>query len=80
MIYRFFVRIRNVINRVVFLLVIRPSLGGCGKHVIVGKNCSFHGIQNIVFGNHVSIGESSLFMSTRAKIVVGDHVFTGPNV
>lgn len=50
-----------------------------------GKNCeirgggsSFQG--NITFGDHVVIGTNSNFMSTGAKITIGNSVLFGPHV
>lgn len=36
--------------------------------------------ENIYIGNDVSINEGAYFLSTRAKIIIGDHVMFGPNV
>ena len=35
---------------------------------------------NIFCGNDISIGSDSLFMCTRARITIGDHVMFGPKV
>ncbi|MBE6589652.1 MAG: CatB-related O-acetyltransferase [Ruminococcaceae bacterium] len=39
-----------------------------------------YGPQNIILGNDVGIGAEALFMCTRAKIIIGDHVMFGPRV
>lgn len=50
-----------------------------------GKGCQIRGgdshfIGNISFGDYVTIGVNSLFMSTDAKIVIGNKVLFGPHV
>ena len=49
-----------------------------------GKNCSIRGrgqfTGNITLGNHVIIGVDSIFLSTRAKIKIGNKVLFGPHV
>ncbi|MBP3321086.1 MAG: CatB-related O-acetyltransferase [Clostridia bacterium] len=39
-----------------------------------------YGAENICLGSHVFVGDEALFMCTRAKIYVGDHVMFGPRV
>lgn len=36
--------------------------------------------ENIELGNHISIGEYADFISTRSKIIIGDHVIFAPKV
>lgn len=50
-----------------------------------GKGCEIRGgtssfIGNISFGDYVTIGVDSLFMSTGAKITIGNKVLFGPHV
>lgn len=49
-----------------------------------GKNCEIRGGSsfqgNITFGDHVVIGTNSNFMSTGAKITIGNSVLFGPHV
>ncbi|MBO4389006.1 MAG: acyltransferase [Spirochaetales bacterium] len=78
--YRLLRKISGLYARVFFSLVIRPSLGKCGKRVHIGRHCSLSGTKNIELGNDVYFGDYFLCMATRAKVIVGDHVFTGPNV
>lgn len=49
-----------------------------GEHVWIGRDCHLQG--DIRVGNNVTIGERSLFVSTRAKLIIFDHVIFGPNV
>ena len=50
-----------------------------GKNVHIGKHCTFY-YQNIALGNHVYIGDYNYFLSSIAKIKIGDHVVFGPYV
>lgn len=80
MIYRLFQKIASLFNK----LIISPiKLGALGKHwknCYLSKGVKLVGVNNVYFGNDVSVGENGLFMSTRAKVIVGDHVMMGPNV
>ncbi len=80
MLYRFSRKVASGVRRIYNSVVIKPSFSECGKNVFVGRKCSFYGINNIVCGDNVSIGEGNLFMATRAKVILENHVFTGPNV
>lgn len=55
-------------------------VGKCGKEVRIGRNTRAEGWENIELGNHVSIGADTVFLTTRAKIKIKDHVIFGPNV
>ena len=54
--------------------------GSYGTHVRIGKHTRVAGWKNLKIGNHVTIGRDSLFLTTRAKIIFGDHVVFGPRV
>lgn len=71
---------KRVYNRLIKNHVIKMSLNHCGKDVTIGYNFKAYGIKNINMGNDVGIGPDNLMMSTRAKIYLGNHVMTGPNV
>ena len=51
----------------------------CGKGVFIGKGARGNW-RNLRIGDDVSINENNLFMSTRAKVIIGNHVMFGPNV
>lgn len=57
----------------------KSLFASCGEDVNVGYNNTFS-YENMEVGNHVSFGSGSTFMSSRAKIIIGDHVMFGPNV
>ncbi len=73
-----------IFSRIFNKLVVNPvklvSVGKHGKKVHFGRKVRFFGIQNTYFGNDISLGEGNLLMCTRAKIIMGDHIMTGPNV
>ncbi len=52
----------------------------CGKNVRIGRHTRAEGWNNIELGNHVSIGANCVFLTTRANVIIGDHVVFGPNV
>ena len=54
------------------------GLATYGEHVTVGNHCTFLG--HVECGDHVYIGDGAYFVSTRAKLIIGDHVMFGPNV
>jgi acetyltransferase-like isoleucine patch superfamily enzyme len=85
----------NIISRAIYLLrkcrlkawekfVAEPYrrglLGKCGKNVRIGMRTRANGWGNIIVGNNVSIGVDTVFLTTRAKIIIGDHVVFGPRV
>ena len=58
---------------------VKSELCSCGKNVSLPYDVNYYGY-NIDIGDNVSIGSQCLFMCTRAKIVIGDHVIFGPRV
>lgn len=58
----------------------KSLLGKCGKNVRIGAHSRAEGWKNISIGNNVSIGVNTVFLTTRAKIIIGDHVIFGPGV
>lgn len=55
------------------------SLAAHGKNVRMLKNSQVT-YENVYCGSNVSIGMDNLFISTRAKIIIGDHVMFAPRV
>ena len=54
--------------------------GKCGKNVMIGKGGYFVGSQNIYVGDDVYIGPKAHFLTTQAKIVIGNKVMFGDEV
>lgn len=67
-------------NGVVVSPMKRAMCEKCGKHVKFGRKVIAQGWNNLIIGNHVSIGVETMFMTTRAKIVIKDHVMFAPRV
>lgn len=80
MIYRLFYKLGRAWNRFVVSPARKAALGKHGKSVRLGTSVRMYGPENIYLGNDVIIGDGALFMCTRAKIHVGDHVMFGPQV
>ncbi len=78
--YEFFTLFPKLIHKFVVLPIIKCSLASCGKGVQIGRGFSAYGIKNLHIGEDVGLGADNRFMCTRAKIKIGDHVMTGPNV
>lgn len=69
----------KLINRL-FWFFSKKSFKKCGKNVLIGRGCDFQGIKNIYISDNVSIGQESIFLSTRAKIIIEEGVLFGPRV
>jgi maltose O-acetyltransferase len=80
MIYRMVNFLARAWNKAVASPIKKSAFGKCGKNVTVGRKAKFLGINNLIVGNRVMIGEECLFMSTLAKIRIGDNVMIGPRV
>lgn len=82
-IVRFFWELTHLIPRgfhkFILMPIIKLMLNSCGKKVIISSGCNFTW-RNVDIGNDVYIGPHAMFMCTRARIVIGDHVMFGPNV
>lgn len=73
-------KIKRVFYRVTYSQIIKRGFARCGKQVSVPEYCSFAGIKNIYVGNDVSFGERTQIMTTRAKVILGNHIMFGPGV
>lgn len=78
-IYDFVQKLKNVLFKIPSFFI-KKSFGKCGKKCVVARKCTFVGIKNICVGNDVSINFGATFLTTRAKIIIGNHVMFGPNV
>lgn len=58
----------------------RALCENCGTQVHFGRGVTASGWENLTIGNHVSIGDGTLFMTTRAKVIIKDHVMFAPRV
>ena len=72
--------IKKVINKYVMNPIKRKMVNKCGDKVYFGINVEVAGWENVYIGNDVSIGNNCNFMTTKAKLYIGDHVMFGPSV
>jgi len=74
---RLFILIRRGYEKIISLYQLYNIPHGVGCEIRGGQS-SFQG--NITFGNYVTIGTNSNFMSTGAKLIIGNKVLFGPHV
>lgn len=78
--YRLFTLLLKLINKLIVAPVKKSAFARCGKDVRIGRGFEMQGAENIYMGNDISINENALFMCTRAKVIIKDHVMFGPHV
>lgn len=75
--------IYNLFNKAIYKFITMPikksMFAQCGNNVYLGKNSEIT-FKNVYVGNNVAIGMNAVFMSTLAKITIGDYVMFGPGV
>lgn len=74
-----FAMLVRVLRRFLLEPLLRSRFLSCGKNVRIGKRVHLN-YGNISVGNNVAIGMGNVFMSTRAKIYIGDNVIFAPGV
>ena len=79
-VYRAVVLSQLAWNRFVVSKLKCASLESAGKNVRIGIGAHAVHWHNIAVSDNVSIGRNNLFLCSRAKIHIGDHVMFGPNV
>lgn len=67
-------------NRYVVSKMKCASLESVGSNVRIGIGAHAVHWNNISVKDNVSIGRNNLFLCSRAKVYIGDHVMFGPNV
>lgn len=75
--------VKKVVDKTIHKLITEPIgkalLGSHGKNIHIGK-CVQGNLENVKVGNNVSIGANNTFLSSKAKIIIGDNVMFGPGV
>lgn len=71
--------IRKIGHKVIYSPCAKSRFAKCGSGVVIGRRCTFT-FDNIYLGDNVSINDNAYILSTKAKVVVGDHVMFGPGV
>ena len=79
-IYKFADLFSRAWNKFITTPMKKKMMSCCGKGVSLGRGFTASGWENISVGSDVSIGERCMFLTTRAKIIIGDHVMFGPQV
>lgn len=69
----------RALRRLLVEPILRRRFASCGKKVRIGKQAHLN-YGNISVGDNVAIGAGNMFMSTRARIVIGNNVIFAPNV
>ena len=67
-------------NKFIVAPMKRSCFNHCGKNVYIGDNVTISGWENVSVGNDVALGSNLTCLTTRAKVIIGDHVMFGPNV
>lgn len=80
MIYKICNLIKRIWNKFISAPIKKNAFASCGKNVTIGRHAAFSGAGNICVGNNVAIGTNAVFLTTLAKIKIGDHVMMGPGV
>lgn len=78
--YRAVTLLRLAWNRFIVSKMKCASLESAGSNVHIGIGSQAIHWHNICVKDNVSIGRNNLFLCSRAKIYIGDHVMFGPNV
>ena len=67
-------------NKLLLTPALKRSFASCGENVNIGRRSEVAGAGNISIGSNVYIGSGATMLTTRAHIVIGDWVMTGPNI
>lgn len=67
-------------RKLLMIPYLRKKSKKCGKNLGVGPGFIVSGIQNMSFGDDVSIGPNCVFYSTHAELKIGRGVMFAPNV
>lgn len=70
----------NLLRRIVIEPGIKKSFKRCGCPVRIASGCLFSGIENISVGDHVYLGNNLKVLTTRAQVILGNHIMFGPGV
>lgn len=67
-------------NKLLFVPALRRAFEKCGGSVSLGRRSEIAGAENISMGHNVYLGPGATLLTTRAKIIIGDYVMSGPNL
>ncbi len=78
--YKLLDGVSRAYNKLLLVPALRRSFASCGENVTIGRRSEVAGAQNITVGHDVYLGPGATLLTTRARIVVGDWVMSGPNL
>lgn len=67
-------------RKCIFNPILKQNFKSCGKNVLIGKNFSVAGANNISVGQDTAIGPNCVFYATLAPLTIGRGVLISPNV
>lgn len=60
--------------------IIKRTFAEYGKNVRIPAGCTFSGCENISTGDNVFFGANTRVLTTRARLILGNHIMFGPGV
>ena len=78
--YKFIDGVSRAWNKYVLVPGLKRSFKSCGPNVTLGRQFEVVGAENISVGHDVYLGPGATLLTTRAKIMIGDYVMSGPNL
>ena len=76
--YKMLDGISRAYNKLFLVPALRRTFEKCGGNVTLGRRSEIAGAENISMGHDVYLGPGATLLTTRAKIIVGDYVMSGP--
>ena len=70
----------KIVEKLILMPLRITRTGQHGSNVSIGNKATIIGWDNLIIGNNVSLGNNPTILSTRAKVIIKDHVILGPNV
>lgn len=80
MLYNFIIAPSVIWRKCIYNPVLKKSFNYCGKNVLIGKNITVAGTNNISIDEDTAIGPNCVLYSTLAKLKIGRGVLISPNV
>ncbi len=71
--------IKRLYNKI-YTPLLKKRMGHCGNNVFISPVDSVFYYPGLFIGNNVHIGYNADFISTRSRIIIGDHVVFAPHV
>ena len=78
--YKIFDGVSRAYNKLLLVPSLRRSFAACGENVTIGRRSEIAGAKNITMGHDVYLGPGATLLTTRARIVLGDYIMSGPNL